>query len=309
MEKNRNITLDFFKIILSILVITIHIQPLFAKDSLTGWFISNGIARIAVPFFFVIGGYYIKPKIENPHLIKKYILHLLLIYITLSLIMLDKYITDYQTLEIISCLFFGYRHLWYVSALIIGLVLFFLLKKFIKKDYILLIISVCLYTFAYFYEPYTTNMDTCRNGLFVGLPFITLGYYINNNNLLPKIKSSYLVSVIILCFIGLIIESYYSYTSVGTVIFHRGNIYLSLIILCPALLMVIMKHSYYRQNSDSLSYFSSMSAIIYFIHPIVIGKIILPHEYMIVKLPLIVLISVLYSIVIIYVNKRIKIFL
>ena len=47
----RNIRLDYFRIILSLLVITIHAQFLFSENSLIGWLISNGIARIAVPCF------------------------------------------------------------------------------------------------------------------------------------------------------------------------------------------------------------------------------------------------------------------
>ena len=77
----RNITLDYYKIALSILVISIHIQSLFSVDSLLGWFISNGIARIAVPSFFLISGYYLYDKMGDRMVVKKYLLHLLVIYI------------------------------------------------------------------------------------------------------------------------------------------------------------------------------------------------------------------------------------
>ncbi len=57
----RNITLDYFKIFLSVLVITIHFHSKSADyySDLATSFICNGIARIAVPCFFIINGFYL----------------------------------------------------------------------------------------------------------------------------------------------------------------------------------------------------------------------------------------------------------
>lgn len=67
----RNILLDYVKIILSILVITIHMQPLFDYGEFRGWIITHGIARVAVPIFFITGGYYIAGKLDDVKSLKK----------------------------------------------------------------------------------------------------------------------------------------------------------------------------------------------------------------------------------------------
>lgn len=85
-KDERNPALDYFKILLSILVITIHIYPLFDKLSFSSWAISGGIARIAVPCFFVFSGYFIASKIDDPKATFKYLKHLLIIYVVWALI-------------------------------------------------------------------------------------------------------------------------------------------------------------------------------------------------------------------------------
>lgn len=80
----RNITLDYFKMFLCILIITIHIPPLFSEqlNEIYGWFIYNGIARTAVPIFFIINGYFLHNKIHRWEIVKKYLSKLTIIYIS-----------------------------------------------------------------------------------------------------------------------------------------------------------------------------------------------------------------------------------
>ena len=88
----RNITLDYFKIFLCILIVLIHARPLFegwGSLSLLGWLISNGVSRIAVPCFFILSGFFFSPKLNQWDQIKKYIKKLLIVYVTWSVIYLS----------------------------------------------------------------------------------------------------------------------------------------------------------------------------------------------------------------------------
>jgi len=64
----RNPALDYLKIVLSILVIAIHITPLAIYD--IEHYIRNGIARTAVPVFYIINGYFLYNAIIGNNLRK-----------------------------------------------------------------------------------------------------------------------------------------------------------------------------------------------------------------------------------------------
>ncbi len=304
----RNVTLDYFKIFLSILVITIHIGPLSATYPLLNWLISQGIARIAVPCFFVINGYYLAQKIEDPKALKKYILHLLLIYAVWSAFYIllnvnEKLITFTLLLEYIV---FGILHLWYVIALVYGSILLYIANRFIKNDIILLVIAILIFTIGVFCEPLPdSNMYIVRNGFFVGFPFIFWGYYIYRKNLIPKSKDIYLIVLIILSLITLCIESSYARD-----IWFIRNTYLSLIVCCPAIIIFVFKHSNYRKSNTYLTYLGSLASAIYFVHYFVIMMLSdINMPYMIIRFATVLFLSIILSIFIIYINKRIKIFL
>lgn len=304
----RNVTLDYFKVFLSILVITIHIGPLSATYPLLNWLISQGIARIAVPCFFVINGYYLAKKIDNPQAVKKYIRHLLIIYAVWSafyiLLNIDQPpITASLFLEYITL---GILHLWYVIALVYGTLLLYIAKKFIKNDTVLLVLAILIFSIGVFCEPLREgNIHIVRNGFFVGFPFIFLGYYIHTQNLIFKSRDTTLVALIVLSLITLCIES-----SCARDMCLVRDTYLSLIVCCPALIIFVFKHSSYRMPNTYLTYLGSLGSAIYFIHYFVIIKLWdISMPYTIIRFGVILFLSIILSVFIIYINKRIKIFL
>ena len=304
----RNFTLDYFKVFLSILVITIHIGPLSATYPLLNWLISQGIARIAVPCFFVINGYYLAKKIDNSKALKKYIRHLLIIYAVWSafyiLLNIDQPpITASLFLEYITL---GILHLWYVIALVYGTLLLYIAKKFIKNDTVLLVLAILFFSIGVFCEPLREgNIHIVRNGFFVGFPFIFLGYYIHTQNLIFKSRDTTLVALIVLSLITLCIES-----SCARDMCLVRDTYLSLIVCCPALIIFVFKHSSYRIPNTYLTYLGSLGSAIYFIHYFVIIKLWdISMPYTIIRFGVILFLSIILSVFIIYINKRIKIFL
>lgn len=306
----RNITLDYFKILLATLVITIHMQPLFTQGSLLGWLISNGISRIAVPCFFIINGYFIFSKITDKKAIFKYLKRLLIIYIVWALIYLPFTFGGSIPKTLLN-LFVGYYHLWYVPALIIGVALLFILKKFIRNNYVLLFIAIALYFIGSIiqYSFVSTSMAELllyRNALFDAFPYIFIGFFIHS--IKDKLSDSnfsmvYVLFAVTLC--TLFFESYLAYHNLT-----ERDMFASSILFCPALVMIILRHSKYTQNDG---YIGLLSSGIYFSHLLVIMLVKRIFGFggfnYIYALPLVLLLSGVISAGIIEINKRIKIFL
>ncbi|MBK5722038.1 acyltransferase family protein [Dysgonomonas sp. Marseille-P4677] len=298
----RNIRLDYFKVILSFLVITVHIQDLWGEESLLGWFISNGIARIAVPIFFIISGYYIIQKLNNSQVLKRYLLHTLIVYIVWSVIYLPVYYDTIDSRSFITFALLGYYHLWFLPALLMGILILKGIKIFIKNDSLVLLIGILLFISGYFMENIELPYRTFYNGVFFGFPFISLGYYIRNHNLERSIKTPYLCVILFISLILLFTESYLGYK----VRFYH-NIFMSLYLLCPVLFMCVIKVPQLISKPNNIGKFA---AGIYFVH-ILVATLIIPisETNNIYKLPSITIVSILLSIFIVIINKRIKIFL
>ncbi|MDH6307587.1 surface polysaccharide O-acyltransferase-like enzyme [Dysgonomonas sp. PFB1-18] len=302
MSNERIIRLDYFRIILSLLVITLHSQPLFSEDSLTGWFISNGIARIAVPCFFIISGYFIAGRLDNRRELAQYLSRLLIVYIVWTAIYLPTYIGTVAPRSLITFSILGYYHLWFLPALILGVLMLKAAHSFIKNDNIILLSTLILYIAGYILESYGFQNRLFCNGIFFGYPFVAIGYYINKNRVAENIKPVYIYLLLIAGSVALFTQSYLDY---GIEMYR--NMSTALIILCPALFIYIIKGA---KLGDSNEYIDKLASGIYYIHIMVITMIIpLSETDNIYKYPVIAGISILLAIFIIFLNKRIKIFL
>lgn len=298
----RNLKLDYFKIILSLLVITVHSQPLFSEGSLAGWLISNGIARVAVPCFFIISGYYIHSKLEDIKLLKKYLLHLFVVYITWSLIYFPVYYSTIESRSLITFALMGYYHLWFLPALIVAILLLAVSKRFIKKDNLILYSGIILFLIGYIMENSGLPYRTFCNGLFFGYPLVSLGYFIYRKDIQLKIKNYILYPILIISTLTLLLESFLGYKEN---VYH--NLFISFYFISPALVLWALKSN---KKSNTNAYVSQLAAVIYYIHIFVLTLIIpLTETFNINKLPFIAFISILLAIFITFINKRIKIFL
>lgn len=310
MDRKRNISFDYLKLILSFFVVLIHMQPLpFSETTITmfDWLISNGIARVAVPCFFILGGYYLLAD-RN---MMSYVKHLLIVYIVWCLIYLPYLdINRYFVFH----LFWGYLHLWYIIALVEGLLVLYVLKKIKVKDKYLFIMSLALFFAGFFLERYFIKEDSLygsnllyvRNYLTIGIPFLFIGSIIKKyEKRLQEIKASYLYAILAFFIIALFVESALSYSPDVW----PPNFYISLLFVCPVLIICVLKKSVYSDIPDSS--ISKLSSGIYFIHLFIISVVmLLPIEVdYLMKVFLVFLISMLFSFCIMQINKILKIFL
>lgn len=282
----RNIKLDCLKIFLSVLVVAIH-NNVVSEIPVMSHLITNGFCRIAVPCFFVINGFFVKKIISNYFLLKKYILHLISIYVFWMavyspLYYKSYYYSDANTIDMkyydlfLVCIY-GYHHLWYISALIYGIMLLFYLKKIkfndnnIKYLSIIIFFIGCLIEGISIFTPkslFTYEPIYTQNFLFLAFPFIALGYLIGGKNDDVEINGNINQNIIYVVFlvILLIIDSLFRYYfNAGK----SGYLYASLFFLCPLIVTSCLHNKSFFSSSYS-GYLGKMATAIYLIHPLII---------------------------------------
>ncbi|GAB6011971.1 acyltransferase [Viscerimonas tarda] len=310
----RNITIDYFKLFLCVLVMTIHMSPLFTADkaNLGGWLISNGISRIAVPCFFLLNGYFIAERIRDCKFVKTYLIRLIILYIVWTAIYYVRF-SHYDTTYIPVFLIAGYYHLWYITALIGGVLLLYFLRKWVNNNQVLLIGSIVLILCGYYIQNHiypfayaAINVILYKNAIFIGLPFIFGGYYIRSIEAkIKNIKLYGLLFPVILSFITLLVEA--GNTDRSSI---PNDLYVSLIVFCPTLFILVLKYSKYAPSDG---YIGKLASGIYFVHILmfILVRTILnyPREDHIYILPITLFFSMIASAGIIELNKRLKIFL
>lgn len=234
MDQSKNYNgIDVMKLFMAILIVFIHLSPFSDFNKELNFFSSIAITRIAVPFFFMASGFFLKIKIDGAgnwleiqKIVKAYVKKLLLLYIIWSIIYLpcSIYIIIKSNksifLYIQECLFEGsHVHLWYLPALLVASFLAIVIYKRIglKKAitlstslYILGLLDISYYgiiknqVILNAIEIYDKIFLTTRNGFFYGLIFVLLGFYATEKDYEQKRN----IVCFIMSFVALLIEIY-----------------------------------------------------------------------------------------------------
>ncbi|PXV63179.1 surface polysaccharide O-acyltransferase-like enzyme [Dysgonomonas alginatilytica] len=278
MENNtinkRNITLDYFKVGLSILVIMLHcpfvtIYPpqngnlLENIGYIVGWELSYGLAKISVPLFFIINGYFL--DITSREKTIKYLTKLIILYIVWTLLYLPwfypQFKDDIKSLIITTAN--GLFHLWYLVSVIGAIIILYLLNKIKVNKLGLIILSIAFFFIGYFIQkrdPYSSfEVMKYRNFLFWAFPFVTIGHLIKYVSY-SKIKK-FMPYILAIGSIALMIEAYIYMEQQVT-----NNLYIVPLFLCPALFLYVLKNGkmgpYTKYNTVA-----DMSIAIFLVHP------------------------------------------
>lgn len=186
MKETRNSSFDFMKCIAAFFVINIHY----------GFEWLNPITRCAVPIFFIISGYYYSSISKNHKLlnhIKKIVVMGFSSSILYALWEIQQHLRDNDIQNwfattinkerIINFIVFGEDlfgyHLWYFYATIFSLIVLGLTDKLKLKKIFVYITPILL---CCFYIGNATSLPNFyfRNGLFMGLPCMTIGILIRD---------------------------------------------------------------------------------------------------------------------------------
>lgn len=209
-QNNRNLAIDILRIILAVLVVYLHIDNLLylrSGLSVPATTVDNYIivlARLAVPMFFTISGYYFFKGNQNKEYASaiKNIKHLLwilmggLVLYFLGSLILNGINGTLETVTSRNLFYFAFLDrtqvitnaglLWFILALIFCYGIYYIFPRFCKKKYLYLIAAI-LWCLAIckgsvyggtVMEKWPAIVQQSYIGL--GLPYFTLGYLIHS---------------------------------------------------------------------------------------------------------------------------------
>lgn len=202
--QNEYIGIDLFRIVAALMVAAIHLHPFasISKGFSDVW--DNAICRMAVPFFMITTGFFLKDKLESPREIWKYEKRMAGLYLIYSVFYLPQDILRYYQMDaawkdkvrlfLKEWMITGsYAHLWYFLAVILAIAMLYVLVHVcgIRKC-VLLPMAVGIYAvgvmgngyYSFFKEmieesPFLTwyfkVFETTKNGFFEGFLFLLVG--------------------------------------------------------------------------------------------------------------------------------------
>lgn len=128
-KRIENRTLDAFKAIACIIVTTAHL-PSICPDPVSDLYFNQWFLRFCVPFFFVCSGYFFYKAKDKTRTIKRIAwLYALSYVLYLPAILEGAYDLHSIVSKLRWNLVFGYEHLWYLSAALEGMLVWYLLEK------------------------------------------------------------------------------------------------------------------------------------------------------------------------------------
>ncbi|MEH7303102.1 acyltransferase [Neobacillus drentensis] len=305
--KNNN-AVDVMKFICAILVVIIHAPPLLSYNETANFILVEIIARIAVPFFFVCAGYFFFNKINlkngkiemNISSLKKYILHLINLYIFWTLFYLiwwvpfwyyDGFLTLANFKGYVLSIFItgSYYHMWYIVSLIYGMIFSFLILRYVRVKLVIgiAVIFYLIGTFVYSYSWIISGnilinlfiklyglFSSISVGLFRAFPYIMMGFFFSKFRVKVNTPLSIIIGGICLLLLGVEVgmlktsgnTSKFSYVLLtGVNVFFIFNTVSKIKIKYKTFYPLLRK----------------MSSIIYFVHPmfININGLILSHYF------------------------------
>ncbi len=285
--KKQYVGIDIFKFVFAICVVAIHSSVFYSVEVLKNC-VYPLLFNAAVPFFFVVSGFFVSEKIKKNELnIKKYEYRLfeklcffepisILIFICIQLYIhtpIGSIILD--TLK--RVLFYPFGALWYIQALMFAVIP---LGMFWKRDRYIepLVIGVLLYTFAllsnnYYFiaentgisgviDKYMDMFVSPRNGLFVAPLFLSVGGVFSKYNKRFTIRKTIpvLFTSVILCVIEIL-------TLNGKNRIDSSSLYVSYLMLIPAYFLISLSDGWGKLVSPSVSKkLRNLSTSIYLVH-------------------------------------------
>lgn len=242
-QKNKRNTdgIDLIKYIAAILVICFHCERVI-QDPALHFLFKNVLCRIAVPYFLISTSYFVrKGQMRSATYTMDYVKSLLKSYLCWSLLYLPvglMWIQQNYSLDprlypvaLLAGLFYTgtYYHLWYIPAVIFGILFVqWLLKRMSYR--VLFMLATLMYGFGtletYYgyieqgplkvvFDRYMGLFTTTRNGLFFALIFVAIGFFLWDQQEKVLRVRQYLGPILVLTSILLVGEGIVVYSNVG----------------------------------------------------------------------------------------------
>lgn len=188
-------SLDWFRLPAALLVTAIHTSPLSSVSPQADFWLTRVLARIAVPFFFMVSGFFLPDSFAKLRKQEKklFFLYALSIVLYLPLNLYAGQLSGITAGAFLKQLFFDgtFYHLWYLPAVMEGMLLVWLLKKALPLSGCLAVTGLLFLAglggdswyglvsrlpgAQAFYEAVFSFSSYTRNGLFFAPFFLCLG--------------------------------------------------------------------------------------------------------------------------------------
>lgn len=320
---------DLFKLIASILVVSIHTHPLHSIPNAD--YILTCICRIAVPFFFVFSSFIFYEK--NNTDIKYYALRIGKLYLFWFILefpfVVERFFILRDTSFTINVLYFFKNLLiqntfyasWYLTALLEGMVIVYILHSKKKHKLLTTISIVCgvlallgsSYRFlisdiaGYKYIQLFFKIFTPSNSFIVAIPYCTLGLFLAKNQG-KHFPVQTLWWIFLLLVAGWVMEIIYScfYANISS---NGTDAFICLFAIAPILVLLLTQiNIQIKRNIQIL--FRNLSILIYLSHGVINHCL---YQYCgitkgMLMFTLTLLLSILFSLAIIQASKRVTLF-
>lgn len=331
MSKKNYPFIDIMRIISSLLVIGIHTFPFLQINPSLDFFMTRILGRIAVPFFFMTTAFFLFSEgLPTFHKLKKVLLQLFIIDIVSIFIYIPIQIYNHtlatSLIEIIKDVLIDgtFYHLWYIPASMIGIVIIYILIKYIGMKLSFMIVC-CLYLIgvggdayygitsqlpclSYVYDYVFMICDYTRNGIFFAPMFLWLGAFIaqHQKNIVKKH-----------CFVTLLLS--FLLMSLEMIFLHHNKIprhdAMTLFLPITMLFFFVLLISY---TGKRYSICKDLSLYVYILHPLMIivtrlfGKMLNIEKYVIdsslIHFLIVTLLSFLLSYFLICIQKGVLLY-
>ncbi|MEN5089824.1 acyltransferase [Pseudomonas protegens] len=280
MPKVLNANLDALKVLLAVMVVALHCKLLGGNYNWAGYVLCNGLFRVAVPTFFIINGYYLYQTLSGGHSFAQWFKRGLLIYLFWMLVYSPQYVDPATILSlggilgVVKKLLIGYFHLWYLLGMLGGGVVLLLLRNWRSAPLaglalLAFLSGLCLqYARVYFQLPnefaqhFNQNDYTARNFLFMGFPFMAIGFLCARHQLAQHLSRRVVWCWLILGLGVILAEAGVNFVLRADVQ-QNFDFLLSLLVIAPALFLLPLV---YVRSSES-NFAAKLSSAVYYVHP------------------------------------------
>lgn len=293
MPKVLNGNLDALKVLLAVFVVALHCHILGGNDTTLGYLLCNGLFRVAVPTFFIINGFYLYQTLAAGHSFTTWFKRGLWLYLFWMLIYSPLYVEPATLgsvggiLAVLKKLVIGYFHLWYLTGMLGGGLILYVLRSRSTTLLTLLALSAFAiglflqYARVYYELPnaflqhFNQNDYTARNFVFMGFPFMTIGYLFARHQVTEKVTRLGVWTALVLGLSLILSEAYLNLVLRADTELNFDFLF-SLVIIGPALFLLPFVHV--RASTSTTP--AKVSSAVYYVHPLfILGAMSLGMAY------------------------------
>ena len=299
-DKNSYTSVDVAKFVFCIFIIGLHTEVFSFLPEVVADYLNKLLLFIAVPYFFVASGFFLRKKYmtvnKNQYsgVLKAYIKRLLYPFAVFSGIWLIQQWTTQMLIGKMSkweiliyllkrLLFNPFGALWFVQALIVAAIIIYPMMKYKHGINICLVLGFILYVFALFCNSYyfvveNTRFEvvvdyymvwflTARNGVFIGILFVSVG--MKCYDIFEKLRKSSGGGTIVLIIFILSMALYTVEITVlrvqGKRYIDYGEWYISLLFIAPTLFLLTVLYNLNVSSRISIV-LRNLSTGMYYLH-------------------------------------------